>query len=217
MLKLGWCPDIRDEALAGALAPLSNLVTLDISSTNAADATMATIARKLSKLDKLCAPGTAITNAGMDALTRSSSIRSVDVSRTGEMQIERQTLSLSLSLSLCIYINACSHLISGLIFSLLAALSDSGFRRIARMSQLRHLNLSFTNVSNMSLAFICQCSCLETLTMDSCLIGEPVAPCLSRMKALRSLNLEDTHVGDEVAMSIKGREGRRMDKCASVD
>lgn len=86
MLKLGWCPDILDEALAKALAPLSNLVTLDISSTNAADATMATIARKLPKLEKLCALGTAITNAGVDALTRSESIRSIDVSRTGEME-----------------------------------------------------------------------------------------------------------------------------------
>lgn len=86
-----------------------------------------------------------------------------------------------------------------------SAVTDDGIRHLARMPQLRHLDLSQTSVTDAGLSVARELPALESLSLVMTNVTDAGAVHLTGCEALRQLNLMWTSTGDGAIRALAGK------------
>ena len=87
------------------------------------------------------------------------------------------------------------------------ALTDAGVRHLSRMPQLRHLDLSGTQVTDRGVEALRDLPNLETISLSWTAITDAGTPHLTHCERLRRVDLGGTRTGDGTIRALAGKSG----------
>lgn len=90
------------------------------------------------------------------------------------------------------------------------ALTDDGVRHLARLPNLRHLDLGGTAVTDRSLAMLADLPNLETISLEMTRVTDAGVVHLARCDRLQSVNLAMTRTGDAALRALAGKRLRHL-------
>jgi hypothetical protein len=89
-------------------------------------------------------------------------------------------------------------------------LTDTGFAYIARMPQLRHLNLSGSAITDRGLDILRQLPQLESVSLAWTAVTDAGAPHLAACEHLQRVELGGTRTGDDTIRTLRGKPALRF-------
>src|SRR6266568_1766476 len=155
ILDLSFCKAIDDAALAD-LPRLDHLDTLELSSTRLTDAGLKELA-KLERLQSLSIAHTEVTDEGLKALASLKSLRAIDLGSCKHIT-GRGVKELALG----------NGRLQFLSLSFYSRVGEGGPEQFSRFSDLEHLDLTWTPVTNAHLAEISGLTRLRVLVLKDC-------------------------------------------------
>jgi Leucine-rich repeat (LRR) protein len=178
ILDLSFCDAIDNSAIAN-LPPLHELASLNLYGLPLSDAGLKALSNQ-ERLQRLSIARMAVTDEGIKELGRLRALRALDVSSckkitgAGLKQLADGNAGLQV-----------------LLLGFCGGLSDGGPGFFSRLSDLQHLNLTWTNVSDDQLADISRLKRLRVLVLKDCRqISEAGLKRLAMCRSLEDLTLE---------------------------